>query len=300
MEGTKLTGLEGTNPLGFLAALGVQTVFQSEKHQPRLWWTDDVIPHAMVDSDYEVGRLVDQALYILPNLCRSAALNPGIDKKADHDAKFKQDQIRPYLAQSQSCQYGSSLASAIVAEGSLDRNGVAKPSDLYFAAGRILFLDLAKTVLEAANAEALNEALVGPWRPHHVSSLGWDMDSYIPYALAATKPGTGKKRSYPGVEALALLGMSRHPVFLGRDRTLTRGCSGSWKRGLYTWPVWTRPAGYGAVSSLLAQTSPSALTDRTRWYSAWGISQVFQSQIRRTDQGGYGAFGPPQIIWRAN
>ena len=35
MNGTHLTGLEGTNPLGFLAALGVQTVFSDEDEQPR-------------------------------------------------------------------------------------------------------------------------------------------------------------------------------------------------------------------------------------------------------------------------
>ena len=38
MSDTHLTGLEGTNPLGFLAALGVQTAFTDEAQQPRLWW----------------------------------------------------------------------------------------------------------------------------------------------------------------------------------------------------------------------------------------------------------------------
>ena len=44
MNQTRLTGLEGTNPLGFLAALGVQVAFASEGDQPRLWWSDDIIP----------------------------------------------------------------------------------------------------------------------------------------------------------------------------------------------------------------------------------------------------------------
>ena len=38
MNGTHLTGLEGTNPLAFLAAIGVQTAFADEEVQPRLWW----------------------------------------------------------------------------------------------------------------------------------------------------------------------------------------------------------------------------------------------------------------------
>ena len=52
MNQTHLTGLEGTNPLGFLAALGVQVAFASEGKQPRLWWSDDIIPHAVVDEEF--------------------------------------------------------------------------------------------------------------------------------------------------------------------------------------------------------------------------------------------------------
>ena len=42
MNEIQLTGLEGTNPLGFFAALGVQVAFASEVKQPRLWWNFDV------------------------------------------------------------------------------------------------------------------------------------------------------------------------------------------------------------------------------------------------------------------
>ena len=52
MNGTHLTGLEGTNPLAFLAAIGVQTAFADEEAQPRLWWSDDVTPHAVVDHGF--------------------------------------------------------------------------------------------------------------------------------------------------------------------------------------------------------------------------------------------------------
>ena len=41
MKEVHLTGLEGTNPLGFLAAVGVQVAFDTEPDHPRLWWSDD-------------------------------------------------------------------------------------------------------------------------------------------------------------------------------------------------------------------------------------------------------------------
>ena len=75
-EGTHLRALEGTNPLGFLAALGVQVLFDADPHQPKLWWSDDVIPHAVVDTEYSLKRVVDQALRVLPIWAESPALTP--------------------------------------------------------------------------------------------------------------------------------------------------------------------------------------------------------------------------------
>ena len=76
MNETHLTGLEGTNPLGFLAALGVQVVFSSEPRQPRLWWSDDVTPHAVVDGNFSVDQIADQALEVFAEWSRSPAVNP--------------------------------------------------------------------------------------------------------------------------------------------------------------------------------------------------------------------------------
>ena len=61
-KGTHLPGLEGTNPLGFLAALGVQVAFADEDTQPRLWWSDDVTPHAVVDEAFTVERIAARSL----------------------------------------------------------------------------------------------------------------------------------------------------------------------------------------------------------------------------------------------
>jgi len=74
---THLPGLEGTNPLGFLAALGVQVIFENESEQPRLWWSDDVSPHGVVDVSITVERITDQALKVFPLWARSPALSPS-------------------------------------------------------------------------------------------------------------------------------------------------------------------------------------------------------------------------------
>ena len=119
------------------------------------------------------------------------------------------------------------------------------------------------------------------------------------YALRASNPSPEKKLTNPGPEALALLGLSRYPVFAGRERTATQGCSGKWKDGYYSWPLWRRPASSRVVKSLLAHAyDHGAASNRHRWYGSWGVAAILRSPIRRSDQGGYGTFGPPAVTWQ--
>ncbi len=302
MSETHLPGLEGTNPLAFLAAVGVQMAFKSETASPRLWWSDDITPHAVVDGNFTVDRITDQVLTIFRQWYDSPAINPkrpdgSLMPKGD-ELKFTPPDMRTYLRQACECDSGGSLATALIAEGSTDKKGAAKPSDLYFTAGNQKFLETARLVLGESTREDVLAALDGPWNyASELPSLGWDVGDDRVYALRAYSPGPEKKRTNPGSEALAILGLSLHPVFAGRDRTLTQGCSGSWKMGQYSWPLWCRPASPNAVKSLLAHAYHDPATrDRRRWFCSWGVFKVLQSQILRSGQGGYGTFAPPSLI----
>lgn len=300
MNGTHLTGLTGTNPLGFLAALGVQTLFEHEEERPLLWWTDDIIPHAVVDDRFDVDRIIDCAMdRSFPAWLTSPALNPRLGGKSDDTGKFSRDGLRAYLEQANSDAPGNRFASALVAEGSYDGAGAtAKPSDLYFAAGPAKFLSDARKILEKVEPEHLETGLLGPWSfDSDLPSFRWDVGDDPNYALAAAKPGVNKQTN-PGPEGLALLGLSQYPVYGSHGRTLTQGCSGPWRRnGSFTWPLWTRPAGPGAVKSLLAHVDYSQQpTPRSEWYRAWGVSLIMRSTIKRSDQGGYGNMSPPRFV----
>ena len=312
MNATHLTGLEGVNPLGFFAALGVQVAFSSEPEQPRLWWSEGITPYALVDSIYSHERIADQAMKVFPQWRDSPAINPrqddGKPMKWGDELKLSPRDIRTYLRQSgHGQQPASGLATALVAEGSLsdtkkkDDDGkeqpTAKPTDLYFAAGQQKFLDAVRKILSKASHEDLLAGLRGPWcYGSKLPSLGWDITDDRLYALRANNPSTDKKTTNPGPEALAVLGLSLHPVFKGRDRIITQGCSGSWKSASYAWPLWSTPASSNAVKSLLAQAY--SIEGRNQWLHSWGVFRILISSIRRSGQGGYGTFGPPEVLWQ--
>ncbi len=298
MNGTHLTGLEGTNPLGFFAALGVQVAFEGEGEVPRLWWSDDVVPHAVVDGSFSIENIASRAMEVFPAWLESPAIKTSLEPAGD--VKFNEWDITTYLDNARLAGPNAGLAACLVAEGSFDNSNAAKPTDLYFTAGQQKFLRMIVDILEGVTAEDLEIGITGPW-PYQskLSSLMWDVADDSNYALSASDPSKGKKLTNPGVEALAILGISNYPVFGSPGRTRTQGTSGGWKRGAFAWPIWARPASHRTVSSLLAHTTGAQpeLSTRADLYPSWGISQIMQSAIRRSDQGGYGTFGPPEVVW---
>lgn len=304
MTETHLHGLEGTNPLGFMAALGVQVVFAEDAEQPRLWWSEDVTQHAVVDGPFSMRRIADRAMEVFAEWKAAPAVNPartdGSAMPKGDELKLAPEDIRDYLERARRDGQRGALAAALVAEGGLDKQGVAKPSHLYFTAGQQKFLSMARRILAETTRADLLVGLEGPWAyASALPSLMWDIADDRTYALAADDPGSQKKLTNPGPEGLALLGLSLHPVFADKEQTLTQGCSGPWKTSSYSWPLWSKPAKLPVVRSLLAHAY-DITDDRVRWLAGWGVTTILRAPIRRTDQGGYGTFGPPTTMWRAS
>ena len=300
---TVLGGLAGTNPLGFLSALGVQAALTADDREHSLHWMASAIPRPVLTPAVSSGDIASAAIALAEQWLQGPALSEVWDPKL----KLSPEQIRNYLSEARANGSTGVLASCLLAENSLDNSGKAKPSDLYFTAGQMRFLKMARQIGgEGLSVEKLTGFIVNDlerqWKYNSQRpSLMWDTVDDRIHALSASDPSKEKKLTNPGVEILALLGLSNFPCFASTDRTLTRGCSGGWKRGEFTWPLWNRPAAKDAVSSLLAQVAnPSTIKDRrSRWFPSWGVWRVMCCEIRRSDQGGYGTFRPPRVVWQS-
>lgn len=297
--GTVLRGLPGDNPLGFFAALGVQTALVLQGEERQLSWNDEPIPHPVLHPAVDMDEIAEAVLAVAAEWLDSPALAKTVDPKL----KLKPpDGIRDYLRRSRDAGESGALAACLLAEDSVDNSGKAKPTDLYFTAGQMKFLSIARKLLEKAREDEVVADMSTAWRYHSkLDSLMWDSVDDRLHALSASDPSKTKKLTNPGAETLAVIGLRRYPCFASSRGTITQGCSGGWKLGAFTWPLWTTPASARSVRSLLATVgSPeeSSIRRRARWYPSWGVSRLLQSQIRRSDQGGYGTFGPAQVVWQ--
>lgn len=289
-----LPALDGANPLGYFAALGLLQVGDRMNGRGawRLSWARAVVSTPTLHGPSSVDEIV-RAVLDDRDLWRDS---PALGWQGCDDVKFAEGDCRRYLRACRDVDdRGRSLglASALVAEGATDNKGASKPTDFHFTAGQQRFLNMARLVRDGLDQRAVESALMRAWKPSStLPSLKWDVGDDRPYALSASDPAAAQKLTVPGAEWLAINGLAFFPTFLSRRKIATTACSGSWKTGRFVWPLWSSPSGSAAVASYVA----SAGSDHAA-AAAWGCFRGLESRIRRSDQGGYGTFSPPRVIW---
>ena len=302
MTDVPLLALEGTNPLGFLAALGVLDAVSATIPGVTLRWTEDLVPHAVIGDVGDLGQLLDMLGKDREQWADSAVLRFPSEGQPLADAKPDGRQLREWFEHvaDQSRHRAADLLCALVAEGAFDNNGRAKPTHLHFTAGQQRFLSMVRELAAAVDRDRLQEAICGPWRyDSPLPSLSWDSRGERVYAVRAVNPSNEKRMGVPGADWLAFRGLIFYPVMrTSRGSLRTTACDTQWKSSAFRWPIWTRPATRHVVRSLVAD--PSLVSQPPRAtpadLAARGIASIRQASIRRSDQGGYGSFGAADTL----
>ena len=307
MTRIELTGLDGSNPLAFFAALGVLTAVEtaeaSSPARPTLRWVLEGVWRPVLESTVpDVTALVE----LLDRDRQRAASDPALrfsytdGSKSVPDVKPSPDELRrtltAWVADAAPFERATlDWFTGFIGEGATDNNGRGKPSALHFTAGQQKFLKAACDLADGVKPEHLEEALVGPWSySSTLPVMGWDNTETRDYALRARNPSTDKKQGNPGADWLALRGLTCLPNVGVRGTQLTTGYQGSWKNGTFAWPLWDRPAHLDIVRSLLATRGLRELTPAKR--ARRGVVQVFQVRVLRSDQGGYGSVTAAAVV----
>lgn len=305
-----LSGLDGSNPLGFFAALGALRLLDAaHPNNVRLGWrqaggwvavldfAEEVLPRP--DLEALAGELYEQ-LAKRRNRPSIKGLsweedNENGESKEKRNLRSPPDVWRAWansvLADPSCDRLDHDFVAATAAEAELDNKGKLVPTVFEFTAGQQMFLKLVEELHASVTVDDLLEALKGPWtRSRPLPVLAWDACDSRDYALRASNPSTDKKTGTPGADALAVWGLSLLPVLPCRDSNRTTAAGGRWKSQWFRWALWRALLDVDSLRTMLSLGGRSELSAQDA--TTHGLGVRLETDISRSDQGGYGGFAP--------
>ena len=268
MTRTVLKGLNGSNPLGFVASIGLLRLLQLHGHQGRLGFMEDGGFHAWIDCDPPI----DDIPGIVFKDAEAAAgpqpwrLQYGKQEKNGirgvADLKAPPGQFRLFLTSAigewlKGRPEQSAYASAYGTDVAVDGKGNTKPTALHFTAANQQFLGAVEESRAKITREWVEQSLDdrdGKTRPG--SNLRWDPDAERSRALMGVDPTDDGTAVNAPLEWLAFRGLPAFPCVPVGSRIVTCGVTGRRQDELrFHWPLWSCMASYPTVRSLLLLTS---------------------------------------------
>jgi hypothetical protein len=290
-----LSGLDGSIPLAFLAALGsLRTLSLARPDlEARLGWrvqSGSWCPFLTTAAPLSEDGLVEVLGTELERLGESPALQIGDDlnltrrdfrrfcERARDSADGRDRSVPDYAA-----AFGSD---GVVEAGSTEGNIQDTALRTMRGAGHQHFLKFMRGILGAVSPAYLAKTLFSVWQyddPVENLTLRWDPIDDVRYALRWRNPSGDPARrhrgSMLGANALAIAGLPLLPTAPVGSRLSTTGFRGSGSRNTHwTWPIWEPAIPLDVARSLVAlKDLQSESPDRER-LGPMGIREVYRSQ----------------------
>lgn len=306
-----LSGLDGSNPMAFLAAMGLVQL-QSERGQPvnLFWqihggawcpvltadwlngpddlrmlfelWSERALPEVMQDFDegHQNGEFVKGAgkLVSEPSVFHDRALR--------YLQKHFKQQVDP-----NACDYIAGFGSEAVRKriGGKEVDQIDH-SQLYMTkgSGHQRMLELMRNVHEAITPEHYEQALFEPWTykdPGRGATLRWDPADESQYALSWGNPSNNPGATMLGANDLAIAAMAMFPTAAVDERLQTTSFARFGRRGtFFTWPMWTRPLDRDAIVSLLQWGCLHRDTIDAEMLRSQSIATTMRCERKRNDK----------------
>jgi hypothetical protein len=302
MSRVELLGVDGSNPLGFLAALGLLRVVPGAK----LGFSDDGSFQAFVDgldkSESGVAALIAADAKAAANECapwRFTYMKAPTKKKGAQwvaDLKPPPQDFKKFLAHCIKAwltgnDEAANYAAAYGTDIAVDNKGNTKPTAFHFTAANQTFLGAVDDIRASLTQEWIETSLFKGHGERPGSNLRWDPGAERNWALMANNPNDDGTRVDAPLEWLAFRGLPLLPSFPRGSRIITTGVVGRGHDMTFTWPLWSIPASLSATRSALLVDWTGNATER----ASRGIFAICSSAIRRTGQG-FGNFGPSSVV----
>jgi len=303
-EGLVLTGLDGSNPLAFLAALG--TVLTAKNFCPdiRLRWVEHEgtwRPEVCGVPD-DRGEFTDRLSTSLQQLSTEPF---QIEKKMPFPAPhFREYAIRS-SAEGQDRRFADFLASfgsECATNGDDFQDTLFRMVRSGDSAGQG-FLYYALKIREKTDRDVLWRTLFSKWLyQDECFSLRWDPMEDSKYALRWGDPSKADKNTMIGANSLALEAMQLLPTAPTANRLYTTGFHSEQRTDYLTWPIWNVPVSPYVIRSLLALNMLNEMLDVLNKEHSFrhrlkelGVQEVFRSRRYAPNQY-YRNFSPARSV----
>jgi hypothetical protein len=253
-----LHGLDGTNPLGFLAALGAFRAFAVSKPDLTMRWesSDGTWRPAFSGLDLPADQVGSKLLDSLHKLDQSVW---SLDKKLPFAGeRLRSEAALAIAAASVGHRERADLIAAFGVECYRDEAGMFEDTALRMvrsgdSTGQGL-LAYGKRILETTTAQELQDCVASAWRHQDDQcALRWDPAEDKSYALQWRDPSKVGANSVRGGNCLALLAMAMYPTIPVKGDVATVGIGLREPKQLsFTWPIWDAPLVPDIVRSLLS------------------------------------------------
>jgi hypothetical protein len=283
-----LDGLDGANPLAFLAALGA------------LRTTDHIWPDANARLRWELTGAGWRARLALDTGLSARDWLDGMAsrlREPEPALSVADDLTLPCMAWRSavlvardsavppvrtSVDYLAALGSeAIQAQPNGKPNGFMADTALrtMSGAGHQHFLGFMRELARVTTATHLEAALFRTWtHADDGPSLRWDPADDRRYALRWKEPSTDPIRTVRGANRLAIEGLPLLPTApVGRELETTGFRRRKGEGVGWTWPIWTRHVGVDVVRSLLSLPALQANPLDRRLIAGMGVAEVYRS-----------------------
>lgn len=282
-----LTGVDGSNPLAYLAALGAHRLLSGLDPGFRMRWVLDGVWRPLIPDGYSQESLCDL-------LMNAQGAPTTAFEMVGKNITVRSERFREFAwmaAESASsfdrraADFAASFGNEVCVEDKKDR---IQYTSLCFitGSGHQDFLDTMRKLAEKVEADHLRRALFEEWDYSDDGlSMRWDPAEAREYALRWNDPGPEGATTVWGANRLAIEALPLFPTQPSRSGLRTTGFRKAKYADEFTWPIWTQPAGCETVRSLLGLGELEQDSPDRRMLAAMGVEEVFRAQRVRIGTG---------------
>jgi hypothetical protein len=257
-DGILLRGLDGANPLGFLAALGTFRLLSIEHANVKMSWQlcDGTWRPTLFGLSVSLDRLGSELYRLIGKLDNSVW---SFDKKLPFDAqRLREHAWNAVLGASTENRGLVDAIASLGVEICIDDKGNFKDTALRMvragdSAGQGL-LAYGKRILDSTTASEITDATTKLWEYRdRQCALRWDPAEDRGYALQWGNPSDDGALSVRGANCLALVALVLFPAIPRKVQAETTGFGlREARQSSFTWPIWDQRVSLDVAGSLLA------------------------------------------------